>query len=931
MGGYYRHLSITRVASTMPRIALLVFLLAAASTAPYALGDESEPPLYVATTGSDQGDCRVASAPCQTIDYALQRVGKNGQIRVAGGTYSLAEVENLAYFLSDAIDVRGGYSEADQFSVRVGAPTTLVGAPHAFADALSQRGFRAIVDSKGLSAAARARSAALVKTQQSLSTSTAATPCNNGQAGVFPCNDVDLLAHIPDRTDTADGTDIWGFVDLNSQREYAIVGYSIGTAVYDVSDAENPREVGFIDGQRTTWRDIKVHQFWNEADARWNAYAYITADNASDGLFILDFSDLPHSVSKLSYSSDFDAAHNVYLTGTDFTTGLATSAVQPSLLLAGSNRSDGRFRSYSLADPSSPTYITMPVTPGGQAGNDRLYMHDAASMQVSDARKDTQCENAASSDFCDIVFDFNEGSLEIWDVTQPANPVRLSQTSYSNAEYVHSGWWTEDQSYVFVQDELDELNRGLPTTLRVFSIDDLTAPVLAGTWTGPTNAIDHNGFVRGNRYYMSNYARGLTILDISNPASPVTVGRFDTYPASDTVGFPGAWGTYPFLPSGNLLISDIDSGLYVVADKTLGVAEGTFSFAAASFASDESGPAQIVVQRNGGGTGAVSVNWELLSGSASYDDVTGMRGTVSWDAGDVSERVIEVHTVNDGAAEGMERMLVRLTSPTGGATLSAPNIASLYISDPGESPLVEFDRANVAIAERGFSTAVAVVQRRRSAAGDVSVDYTLAGGTATIDGDFSGPQSGTLFWPDGDADPKWIEYTIFDDGEGESTENFTLALGNATGAALGTRTQLKVDIVDGTGVNSAPNAVAGAGQVVNARDNVTLDGTGSNDPDNDALSYSWNQVLGAQVTLTGADTDTATFTAPTVTSDTLLRFELTVSDASGLTDTAEVTITVRAQESPQPQSSGSGPLSLWLLSALGIAALRRRFTRMDET
>ena len=337
------------------------------------------------------------------------------------------------------------------------------------------------------------------------------------------------------------------------------------------------------------------------------------------------------------------------------------------------------------------------------------------------------------------------------------------------------------------------------------------------------------------------------------------------------------------------------------------------------------------MQRYGGSSGAVSVSWDLLTGSASIDDVFTTRGSLSWDAGDVSERIIEVDTVNDGTAEGMERMLVRLTSPTGGATLSAPNIASLYISDPGESSIVEFDQANVAIAERGFATAVAVVQRRGSAAGDVSVDYTLSGGNATIDGDFSGPQNGTLFWLDGDADPKWIEYTIFDDGEGESTENFTLALGNATGAALGAKTQLKVDIVDGTGMNSAPIAVAGAGQVVDSRGNVTLDGTGSNDPDNDALSYSWSQVLGTQVTLAGADTDTATFTAPTVTSDTLLRFELTVSDAGGLTDTAQVTVTVRAPESPQPQSSGSGPFSVWLLAVLGIAALRRRLTRTDGT
>jgi choice-of-anchor B domain-containing protein len=144
-------------------------------------------------------------------------------------------------------------------------------------------------------------------------------------------------------------------------------------------------------------------------------------------------------------------------------------------------------------------------------------MHDAASMTVTDARKDTQCANASASEYCDVLFDFNESTLDIWDITDPGSPVRLSQTPYGNAGYSHSGWSSEDQQYVYLQDELDERDRGLSTTLRIFSISDLRSPTLAGIWTGPTRAIDHNGFVRGNRYYMSNYARGLTILDISNP------------------------------------------------------------------------------------------------------------------------------------------------------------------------------------------------------------------------------------------------------------------------------------------------------------------------------------------------------------------------------------------------------------------------------
>ena len=149
--------------------------------------------------------------------------------------------------------------------------------------------------------------------------------------------------------------------------------------------------------------------------------------------------------------------------------------------------------------------------------------------------------------------------IEIWDVTEPGSPVQLSQTPYSGSGYIHSGWWSEDKQYLFVHDELDEYNNpGLPTTLRNFSMADLANPALVGTWEGSTNAIDHNGFVRGNRYYMSNYTRGLTILNIADPSAPEAVGRLDTYPVSDNGSFNGAWGAYPFFHSGNIAISDFE-------------------------------------------------------------------------------------------------------------------------------------------------------------------------------------------------------------------------------------------------------------------------------------------------------------------------------------------------------------------------------------
>ena len=166
-----------------------------------------------------------------------------------------------------------------------------------------------------------------------------------------------------------------------------------------------------------------------------------------------------------------------------------------------------------------------------------------------------------------IFIDFNEKEMKLWDISDASSSKLLGAAEYSDVSkanmYVHSGWGSEDQQYVFVHDEFDEYKGGLNSTLRIFSIKDLNNPAQVGQWTGPTRAIDHNGFVRGNRYYMSNYERGLTVLDISNPAAPTEIGFFDTFTPSNNASFNGAWGTYPFLPSGNILVSDINSGLYV--------------------------------------------------------------------------------------------------------------------------------------------------------------------------------------------------------------------------------------------------------------------------------------------------------------------------------------------------------------------------------
>jgi uncharacterized protein (TIGR03382 family) len=102
----------------------------------------------------------------------------------------------------------------------------------------------------------------------------------------------------------------------------------------------------------------------------------------------------------------------------------------------------------------------------------------------------------------------------------------------------------------------------------------------------------------------------------------------------------------------------------------------------------------------------------------------------------------------------------------------------------------------------------------------------------------------------------------------------------------------------GGGNNNPPVANAGNDQNVFEGATVTLSGSGSSDPDGDPLSYAWTQTSGPSVTLSGANTVSASFTAPTVGAARTYVFQLTVNDGNGGSDTDSVTINVTPSNYP---------------------------------
>lgn len=367
--------------------------------------------------------------------------------------------------------------------------------------------------------------------------------CEQGFADIFPCENIDLLAHIPlIDIGGGSGSDSWGWRDPQTGREYAIIGRSNGVAFVDVSDPQNviymgnlprPSNVG-----NTVWADIKVYK----------DHAFMVADAVLNyGMQVFDLTQLrgitnpPVTFSATASYSGFNQAHNIAI-NTD--TGFAY-AVGGETCLGGLHMID-------IREPQLPEFAGCFSADG--------YSHDVQCVIYTGPDTDYQQH--------EICFASNEDTLTIVDVSDKQNPRQLSRTSYSFTGYTHQGWLTADQQYFVMDDELDEQTFVSITGTRTITLDvgDLDNPRVAGFHRANGQSIDHNQYVVGDYTYQANYRRGLRVLHLDDAATGTMseVAFFDTFPEGDGNGFSGAWNVYPFFPSGNILISDAERGFFLV-------------------------------------------------------------------------------------------------------------------------------------------------------------------------------------------------------------------------------------------------------------------------------------------------------------------------------------------------------------------------------
>lgn len=327
---------------------------------------------------------------------------------------------------------------------------------------------------------------------------------------------LDSLGHVNYITlHSTELNDVWGYVD-EAGNEYALVGARTGTSIVDVTDPANPNEIFWEPGGHSTWRDLKT----------FGDYAYVTTE-AQDGLLIIDMAPLPAStaLTPTYYSGDnglvFGSAHNLYIDSAGY------------LYLFGANFGNGGVHILDVhTTPGSPTFVGF---------FDNWYVHDGY------VRNDTM-----------FLAHINDGFISMVDVTDKSNPVLLGTKTTPNT-FSHNVWPTNDGNYAFTTDELPYSYIGaydVSDPANIVEVDRIQSTPGAGV-------IPHNAHVLNNFLVTSHYSDGIVVHDITYPYNMVEVGEYDTYPGQ-TTGYDGCWGAYPYLPSGNVLATDISEGLFIL-------------------------------------------------------------------------------------------------------------------------------------------------------------------------------------------------------------------------------------------------------------------------------------------------------------------------------------------------------------------------------
>lgn len=326
--------------------------------------------------------------------------------------------------------------------------------------------------------------------------------------------------------------DIWGYTD-ESGNEFALIGTWDGTHIINITNSP-ATEVAFVPGSFSTHRDIKTFGHYMYTGTEANLPDPIYFEDGSyyiepQGVQVVDLSDPVNPVIVNEWDGVVQS-HNIM-------------EADGYLYVIGSNQyysNDGMEESWGL-DDLIILDLSDPANPEKVGGWSDEYFHDV-------------CISGDILYGCGIY----SGTMWAMDISDKTNPQVIS--SWEGVPSSHACWVSDDGNTVFTG---SETTGGIILSWDVSNLEDVT---LLGEWMPPGGEeySAHNLFVKNGYLYISYYVFGLQIIDVTNPSDMILSGLYDTYRESGGGIFSGAWGAFPYFDSGKIVVSDRQTGLYVV-------------------------------------------------------------------------------------------------------------------------------------------------------------------------------------------------------------------------------------------------------------------------------------------------------------------------------------------------------------------------------
>jgi len=327
-------------------------------------------------------------------------------------------------------------------------------------------------------------------------------------------NNVSLVAQLkPDTSTIGRYSGCWGYVS-NSGNEYAIVGGHYGTFIIDITDSNQVHVSDYVPGTEADWREIKVV----------NNYAYVVSQIFAPGnsMQIIDLSYLPDSVHlAATFDSTFSSAHTIEINddGEDGFIYVNGPVNSPEL---------GGVHILNISNPIHPVEVGEYST---------TFIHDC----IMKGNLLYACNSPNQT-------------IDVLDITDRSKPKLISQIACCNN--IHSGDLTPDGKFLLVTTEI------VGTPAHIFNVEDPWNTSEVAQYTGEDSTIVHNTYIKGEDAYVANNNGGLRVVDLNDPSFPIEVGYYDTYSGFNSTTH-GLFTVYPFFPSGKIIATDREQGLFV--------------------------------------------------------------------------------------------------------------------------------------------------------------------------------------------------------------------------------------------------------------------------------------------------------------------------------------------------------------------------------